>query len=74
MAFLEANRDDLGLQPICRDLEMAQTTYHEHAAGPVDPSKRLASARDATTRYASRSIAVIIKRRRAHPEDIRHPH
>jgi putative transposase len=45
MAFIDAHREDLGTLPICRELAIAPSFYHEHAIRLVDPGKRSARAR-----------------------------
>ncbi|KPF48236.1 transposase, partial [Novosphingobium sp. AAP1] len=30
MAFIDAHREDLGIEPICRELAIAPSSYHEH--------------------------------------------
>jgi hypothetical protein len=36
MAFIDAHREDLGIEPICRELAIAPSSYHEHAgAWPI---------------------------------------
>ncbi len=45
MAFIDAHRDDLGVEPICRELAVAPSSWHEHAARLADPDKRPARAR-----------------------------
>ncbi|MCK9553965.1 IS3 family transposase [Aquamicrobium sp.] len=45
MAFIDAHREDLGIEPICRELAIAPSSYHEHAARLADPDKRPARAR-----------------------------
>ena len=32
IAFIDAHREDHGVEPICRVLPIAPSTYHEHAA------------------------------------------
>ena len=32
MAFIDGHREDLGIEPICRELAIAPSSYHEHAA------------------------------------------
>ena len=44
MAFIDAHREDLGIEPICRELAIAPSSYHEHAARLVDPGRRPARA------------------------------
>ncbi len=45
MAFIDANAKDLGIEPICRELAIAPSSYHEHAVRLADPGKRSARAR-----------------------------
>ena len=45
MAFIDAHREDLGIEPICRELAIAPSSYHEHAARLADPGRRPARAR-----------------------------
>ena len=45
MAFIDAHHEDLGIEPICRELAIAPSSYHEHAARFADPGKRSARAR-----------------------------
>jgi transposase InsO family protein len=45
MAFIDAHRKELGIEPICRELAIAPSSYHEHAARLVDPGKRSVRAR-----------------------------
>ena len=44
-AFIDENRDDYGVEPICRVLRIAPSTYHEHAARRADPSRLPARAK-----------------------------
>jgi len=37
MAFIDAHREDLGIEPICRELAIAPSSYHEHVARLADP-------------------------------------
>mgnify|MGYP001378202015 CR=1 FL=1 len=32
MSFIDGHREDLGIEPICRELAVAPSSYHEHAA------------------------------------------
>jgi hypothetical protein len=51
MGFIEAHHKDLGIEPICRELAVAPSSWHEHAARLADASKRSARAqRDDTLR------------------------
>ena len=43
-AFIDEYRDVYGVEPICRVLPIAPSTYHAHAARKADPDRR--SARD----------------------------
>lgn len=45
MSFIDAHREDLGIEPICRELAIAPSSYHEHAARFSDPGRRPARAR-----------------------------
>lgn len=45
MAFIDAHREDLGIEPICRELAIAPSSYHEHAARLADPGRRPTRAR-----------------------------
>ena len=44
-AFIDENREAYGVEPICRVLPIAPSTYHEHAARRVDPSRAPARER-----------------------------
>jgi transposase InsO family protein len=49
IAFIDAERDVYGVEPICRVLPIAPSTYHEHVAQRRDPSRLSARAqRDLT--------------------------
>lgn len=39
-AFIEENRDDYGIEPICEVLPIAPATYYEHRAKRLDPELR----------------------------------
>jgi putative transposase len=39
IAFIDDHRDVYGVEPICRVLPIAPSTYHAHAARRADPSK-----------------------------------
>ena len=45
MSFIDAHREDLGIEPICRELAIAPSSYHEHASRLADPGRRPARAR-----------------------------
>ncbi|MEF2546388.1 IS3 family transposase [Aurantimonas sp. E1-2-R+4] len=44
-AFIDDHRDVYGVEPICRVLPIAPSTYHEHAARKRDPDRRPARER-----------------------------
>ena len=49
IAFIDEHRETYGVEPICRVLPIAPSTYHAHAARRADPDKLPARAkRDAT--------------------------
>ena len=39
-AFIDAHRDVYGVEPICRVLPIAPSTYYAHAARKADPELR----------------------------------
>ena len=45
MPFIDAHRGELGIEPICRELAIAPSSYHEHAVRLADPDRRSARAR-----------------------------
>lgn len=45
MSFIDAHREELGIELICRELAVAHSSYHEHAARLADPGRRPARAR-----------------------------
>jgi putative transposase len=45
IAFIDDHRDAYGVEPICKVLPIAPSTYHAHAARRVDPTKASARAR-----------------------------
>ncbi len=45
MAFIDAHREELGIEPICWELAVAPSSYHQHAARLANPSRRSARAR-----------------------------
>jgi putative transposase len=45
IAFIDDHRDVYGVEPICRVLPIAPSTYHAHAARRIDPRKASARAR-----------------------------
>ena len=44
MSFIDDHREDLGIEPICHELAIAPSSYHEHAGRLADPAKRSARA------------------------------
>ncbi|MEZ5742899.1 MAG: IS3 family transposase [Sphingomonadaceae bacterium] len=56
-AFIDEHRDAYGVEPICRVLLIAPSTYHEHAARRADPGRRPARAqRDGELRQEIRRV------------------
>jgi transposase InsO family protein len=56
-AFIDEYRDAFGIEPICRVLPIAPSTYHTHAARRADPSRMSARAqRDAGLRSEIRRV------------------
>jgi len=45
MSFIGDHHEELGIEPICRELRVAPSSWHEHAARLADPGKRSARAR-----------------------------
>ena len=45
IAFIDTHRGAFGVEPICRLLPIAPSTYHEHAARRANPSRRSLRAR-----------------------------
>lgn len=45
MSFIDDHREELGIEPICRELAVARSSYHEHAVRLADPGRRPARAR-----------------------------
>ena len=43
--FIDRHREELGVEPICRELAVAPSSYHAHAARLTDPAKRSARSR-----------------------------
>ena len=43
--FIDDHRDAYGVEPICRVLPIAPSTFHAHAAKRTDPSRQSARAR-----------------------------
>ena len=40
IAFIDDHREAYGVEPICRVLPIAPSTYHAHAARRADPARR----------------------------------
>ncbi|RIX96850.1 IS3 family transposase [Aureimonas flava] len=56
-AFIDAHRDAYGVEPICRVLPIAPSTYHKHAARQAAPSRLPARAkRDAVLKADVRRV------------------
>ena len=45
MSFIDDHRAELGIEPMCRELAIAPSSYREHAARLADPGRRPARAR-----------------------------
>ena len=45
IAFIDDHREVYGVEPICKVLPIAPSTYHAHVAGRADPAKLSARAR-----------------------------
>jgi putative transposase len=45
IAFIDDHRDTHGVEPICRVLPIAPSTYHDHVASRADPSRLSARAK-----------------------------
>ena len=45
IAFIDDHRDVHGVEPICKVLPIAPSTYHAHVARRTDPDKQPARAR-----------------------------
>ena len=57
IAFIDEHRAVYGVEPICRVLPIAPSTYHAQAARQADPKKRPARAqRDAALRVEIRRV------------------
>ena len=48
IAFIDDHRGAHGVEPICKVLPIAPSTYHAHVAKRRDPAKRSAHARQET--------------------------
>jgi transposase InsO family protein len=57
VSFIDSHRGDYGVEPICRELPIAPSTYYEHRARRCDPSRFSARARrDAVLRPEIRRV------------------
>ena len=57
IAFIDDHREAYGVEPICKVLPIAPSTYHAHIAQRIDPSKRSARAqRDETLKIEVRRV------------------
>ena len=57
IAFIDDHREAYGVEPICRVLPIAPSTYHAHVARRADPAKRSARAkRDAALKTEVRRV------------------
>ena len=63
IAFIDDHREAYGVEPICRVLPIAPSTYHAHAARRADPNKLPARAR--------RDAALKVEIRRVFEENFR---
>jgi beta-phosphoglucomutase-like phosphatase (HAD superfamily) len=45
MSFIDDHRKTLGIEPVCRELRVAPSSYHTHVARLADPDKRPTRAR-----------------------------
>jgi transposase InsO family protein len=45
VSFVDAHRDEHGVEPICKELPIAPSTYYEHKARQAHPERRPARAR-----------------------------
>ena len=39
VSFIDDQRDEHGVEPLCRQLQIAPSTYYEHKAREIDPSR-----------------------------------
>ena len=57
IAFIDDHRETHGVEPICKVLPIAPSTYHAHVARRADPAKRSARAkRDAALKPEVRRV------------------
>ena len=56
-AFVDENRDEFGVEPICAEVPIAPSTYYEHKRREREPERRSArSRRDAVLRSQVRRV------------------
>jgi hypothetical protein len=57
IAFIDDHREAYGVEPICKVLPIAPSTYHEHAAKRADPARLSARAkRDVSLKVEVRRV------------------
>ena len=57
IAFIDDHREEHGIEPICRVLPIAPSTYHDHVAKRRDPDRLSARAKhDAVLRVEVRRV------------------
>ncbi len=61
MSFIDAHRQDLGIEPICHELAIAPSSYREHAARLADPARRPARARRDDDMGASQNLVINVR-------------
>jgi hypothetical protein len=61
IGFMEAHVSDLGVEPMCRVLQIAPSTWHEHARRKADP--------DRLPRRAKRDAELSVQIRRVFDEN-----
>ena len=61
IAFIDDHRDIYGVEPVCRVLPIAPSTYHAHVAQRADPAKASPRAR--------RDMTLMVQIRRVHEEN-----
>ena len=63
IAFIDDHRQSYGVEPICKVLPIAPSTYHAHTARRADPSKLPTRAR--------RDVALVAEIQRVFEENFR---
>ena len=61
IAFIDDHRDIYGVEPVCRVLPIAPSTYHAHVAQRADPAKASPRAR--------RDMTLMVQIRRVYEEN-----